>query len=353
MIRREVRGIKEKTLAVMNNLRARVGGWYRRTAPVVREKAVRAWDRLRKWLCVIGRAVADGAKWFWRLFVHGFRIFMGKKVMRAAAEFSFNVVLTLFPMLICINWLVGRLHTSYDSAIETLEKFLPKSTVDIISGYLTYISDYQSNTALFLGIFMMIMPASAALRSLQGILNEIYNRRSNESILSFLMSFLMSIVFLLVVYSCMILMVSGNWLLDFLIDRFNIGSFIRDWNWLRFLVLFLLLALMMYLLYRFLPFSVRSPRSLFVGRVYPGVIFSSVMLVVVSIIFSYFIGLSTRYSLVYGSLTSIVILMLWLFACGNVIIIGGIVNRLVDGEVRSARVRKNVLLKNNEPGEEK
>jgi len=45
--------------------------------------------------------------------------------------------------------------------------------------------------------------------------------------------------------------------------------------------------------------------------------------------------------------------MLWLFACGNVIIIGGIVNRLVDGEVRSARVRKNVLLKNNEPGEEK
>ncbi len=337
-------GIKEKALSLYNSLVERTKDFYRRSMPVVKEKSSQAWEWTRDTACRAGRAAASGAKWFLRFLVHGFRIFINKKVMRAAAEFSFNVILTLFPMLICINWLVGRLHTSFDGAIETLGQFLPESTMDIISGYLTYISDYQSNTALFLGIFMMIMPASAALRSLQGILNEIYNRRSSDSLLSFMLSFLASFVVLLVVYSCMILMVSGNWLLNFLINKFDIGSYILDWNWLRFLVLYMLLALMMYLLYRFLPFSVKSPHTLFVGIVYPGVLFSSVMLVVVSIIFSYFIGLSTRYSLVYGSLTSIVILMLWLFACSNVIIIGGILNRLIDEEIRRSRVRKNAAI---------
>ena len=341
----EVSGIKERLLLIYNDLLDSINEIRSQCSPVIKDKFGRAWDRVCAVAGDAGRAVLDGLKCFLRMLIHGFRIFINKKVMRSAAEFSFNVILTLFPMLICINWLVGRLHTSFDGAIETLGQFLPQSTVEIISGYLNYISGYQSYTALFLGLFMMIMPASAALRSLQGILNDIYNRRSSESLMSFLMSFLASFVFLLVVYSCMILMVSGNWLLKFLINKFDIGSYILDWNWLRFLVLFMLLGLMMYLLYRFLPFSVKSPHTLFVGIVYPGVLFSSVMLVVVSIIFSYFIGLSTRYSLVYGSLTSIVILMLWLFACSNVIIIGGIVNRLVDEEIRVRRTRKIAAVK--------
>jgi len=276
------------------------------------------------------------------MLVHGFRMFIGKKVMRSAAEFSFNIMLTIFPLLICINWFVGRLHTSLDSMIDVLSQFLPSSAVEIISSYIQYISGYQSYTALFLGIFMMLMPASAALRALQGILNDIYNRQNKESLLSFMLSFLASILFLVAVYVCMILMVSGNWLLRFLVNQFDLDAYILDWNWLRFLLLFLLLDVLLYLLYRFLPFSIKSPRSVFVGRVYPGVLFSSIMLVVVSIIFSYFIGLSTRYSIVYGSLTSIVILMLWLYACSNVIIIGGIFNRLCDEAAYRKRARSRM-----------
>ena len=43
-------------------------------------------------------------------------------------------------------------------------------------------------------------------------------------------------------------------------------------------------------------------------------------------IFSWFIGMSTRYSLVYGSITSVVILMIWLYLCGNILILGNVFN---------------------------
>jgi len=334
--------IKSSAAGVYGTVRDKTASFIKTAIPIVKDKSAAAWSYINEFAAKVWDYICFFFRGLWRMLVHGFRMFIGKKVMRSAAEFSFNIMLTIFPLLICINWFVGRLHTSLDSMIDVLSQFLPSSAVEIISSYIQYISGYQSYTALFLGIFMMLMPASAALRALQGILNDIYNRQNKESLLSFMLSFLASILFLVAVYVCMILMVSGNWLLRFLVNQFDLDAYILDWNWLRFLLLFLLLDVLLYLLYRFLPFSIKSPRSVFVGRVYPGVLFSSIMLVVVSIIFSYFIGLSTRYSIVYGSLTSIVILMLWLYACSNVIIIGGIFNRLCDEAAYRKRARSRM-----------
>ena len=43
-------------------------------------------------------------------------------------------------------------------------------------------------------------------------------------------------------------------------------------------------------------------------------------------LFSWFIGLSARYSLVYGSLASVIILLVWLYLCGNILILGDVFN---------------------------
>ena len=49
---------------------------------------------------------------------------------------------------------------------------------------------------------------------------------------------------------------------------------------------------------------------------------SALALVVASAIFSWFISLSSRLSLVYGSLVSLIILLLWLYLCGQILFIG-------------------------------
>jgi len=40
--------------------------------------------------------------------------------------------------------------------------------------------------------------------------------------------------------------------------------------------------------------------------------------------FSWLIGLSTRYDLVYGSLASLVILLVWLYFCCNLLLVGAL-----------------------------
>jgi membrane protein len=47
-----------------------------------------------------------------------------------------------------------------------------------------------------------------------------------------------------------------------------------------------------------------------------------------SAVFSWFIGLSSRYSLLYGSLASIIILLLWLYLCGTILLLGAVFLRV-------------------------
>ena len=53
-----------------------------------------------------------------------------------------------------------------------------------------------------------------------------------------------------------------------------------------------------------------------------GALLAAAALVAATALFSRLIGLSARYSLVYGSLASVVILLVWLYLCGNLLILG-------------------------------
>ena len=59
-----------------------------------------------------------------------------------------------------------------------------------------------------------------------------------------------------------------------------------------------------------------------------GGVLASVSLVACSMVFSWFLGVSSRYSLLYGSLASVIILMVWLYLCGNILLLGSVFNRV-------------------------
>ena len=57
-----------------------------------------------------------------------------------------------------------------------------------------------------------------------------------------------------------------------------------------------------------------------------GAVAAAILIVLVSVLFSWFISMSSRYPLIYGSLASIVIFMLWMYICGQILIMGNALN---------------------------
>ena len=70
----------------------------------------------------------------------------------------------------------------------------------------------------------------------------------------------------------------------------------------------------------------RQPRGRPRPPILTGAFLAAVALVAATALFSWFIGLSSRYSLVYGSLASVIILLVWLYLCGNILILGNVFN---------------------------
>ena len=110
------------------------------------------------------------------------------------------------------------------------------------------------------------------------------------------------------------------------------------WQWLRFVLLFALLFVIIYAVYR-----LSAPRRRPAEQRVIGAVAAALALVAASVFFSWTISMSSRYPLIYGSLASLIILMIWLFICGNILIMGNALNVVLN---RYMAVRRYIHQRN-------
>ncbi len=255
-----------------------------------------------------------------RFITEFFSLVMEMKVMRSAAELAYFLVLTIFPLLMMIIGIVGLLPISTDAISGFLQWLLPSQSEEVLEEYIQYVLGNQSQQLFGVGLVVMVTAASAAFRSLISTAGELYGRPIYPSpIQSLLVSVLFSLAILVVIYFSIIVVLTGQWFLS-LLESF-LGLYIAGWQWLRFLLLFAIILLFFSLLYR-----ATAPRGKPRAPVLPGAGLAATTLVVGSAVFSAFISMSTRYPLVYGSLASVIILLVWLYFFGNVLLFGIVFN---------------------------
>ena len=253
--------------------------------------------------------------------------FLNLKMNRSAAALSYFLIMTLFPMLICVQWILSALGEDIIAFLEDFSELIPSGVLSIIEDYLFYAGS-QSNGLLIIGIITAIYTGAAAFRTLSDTLREIFESRGGKDSIRFILSFVFSVAFLLIVYILAIIVIAGRWLINFLepffatIDFINLFDLANLWNWMRFIILNIISTGMLYVVY-----YANAWRSPYHINVLPGAVFGSVVFTVVSGFFSWFISSSVKYSAIYGSLASVIILMLWLYILSNITLIGALINK--------------------------
>ena len=249
------------------------------------------------------------------------------RVSRSAAELAYFLLLTFFPILICISAFVSKLNLEMSALLEEASYVLPQEVLAIFQDYLHYIDTHQSDAMLVAGVFMSALFASAAVRGLMNIMHEIYGRATFQGLRQLIASLIFAVLLLITIYLSITVVVTGNWffhMLSQLLRLENLVAQVSTWQWCKYLLLTALVFLFILLLYRFAT-PLDKPRP----PVIPGSLVAAVALTAASMVFSYFMENSTKYSLVYGSLTSIIILLVWLYLCGNVLIVGSLINYVI------------------------
>lgn len=253
--------------------------------------------------------------------------FFSLKLNRSAAALSYFLIMTLFPMLICVQWILSVLGEDIVIFLEEFSELIPSGVLAIIEDYLSY-SGSQSGGLLIIGIFTAVYTGAAAFRTLSDTLREIFESRGGSDTARFIFSFVYAVAFLLAVYVLAITVIAGRWLITFLepffamVDFINLLDLANLWNWFRFVILNIISAGMLYTVY-----YCNAWRSPYKMKILPGAVFGSLVFTVVSGFFSWFISSSVKYSAIYGSLASVIILMLWLYILANIILLGALINK--------------------------
>lgn len=263
-------------------------------------------------------------------------VYLGVGAPRSAAALSYFLILTLFPLLVCVNYFIGLFHLDLENLLQSLDQILPSDVLAVLTDYLGYAADSQSRPLLLASLFTILVSASAGLRTLLATMDSLHGTKKVSAFRRVLASVLLSALFLMTIYLSVVVIFTGEWFFWLLEKRLprHLAAMVPPlsglWRWMRYLLLFCFVLLLVLMVYR-----AGTPRHVMGKRV---LLLSSLLtaaaIAAASVVFSWFIGMSSRYALVYGSLASLIILLVWLYLCGNILLLGAVVGRVLEDRLK-------------------
>ena len=240
-------------------------------------------------------------------------------VAQQSAALAYYLLFTLFPMLIFVSSLLGLLQIQEADALELLSTVLPDAVVDLCATYLGYVSQTATATMFWFSlVFSIYFPMRAANCLMRSVRRAYGLKRPTSLVRHYLRVLLFTAVLILVVVASLLLMTFGQRLLLYLAGRFLfMTGIIHLWHYLRFFLLALLLFATLGMLY-----ALAQDERQEAGAILPGAVCALVGWMVVSVGFSFYVENFAHYSVIYGTLGAVIVLMIWLFLSSVTLIMG-------------------------------
>ncbi|WP_312472456.1 YihY/virulence factor BrkB family protein [Neobacillus sp.] len=249
-----------------------------------------------------------------------------------SAQLAYFLLLSLFPLLIVLFTLLPYFPIPHQDMLGMIRDFAPVEAMDLIEKNVDEIMNHRNGGLLSFGIIGTIWSASNGINAIVRAFNKAYNVKESRSFIvsrgvAILLTFGLIFVFILAI----ILPVFGKEIGLFLFSKLGYTTeFIKLWNTLSWLVSAIILFLIFTGLYWIAPNVRLRCRSAL-----PGAIFATVGWIISSIGLSFYVGNFSNYSLTYGSIGTIIVLMIWLYITAFIIIIGGEINAFYSERNRS------------------
>ena len=240
-----------------------------------------------------------------------------------AAQSAFFIVLSFFPFVMSLITMLQFLPLSYMDMTEMILSVLPETFETYARPIIMETLETTTKTVMSLSIIVTLWTSSKGILALKSGLNAIIEKKpSSNYIFTRLISSFYTFIFAIVLIVILGFMVFGNHILHSLTNRYHIfADIISYFKYLRIPVSICILLLFFLLIYKALP-DEREHLS----KCIPGSVFSSIGWIVVSYAFSIYIDNFNNFSIMYGSLTGIILTLLWLYFCMYIVFIGGEIN---------------------------
>ncbi|MEG0380558.1 MAG: YihY/virulence factor BrkB family protein [Kurthia sp.] len=244
-------------------------------------------------------------------------------VSSAGAQLAYFFLLSLFPLLIFLLTLLPFLNLPQEQVFTMLENMLPEQVFSLIESTIKDVLSNRNGGLLSVGIIATLWSASNGVNALIKNLNKSYDiTETRPFIVARAVSIFFTISLIGLIIVALVLPVFGKTIGQFMFEVIGLKEgFLIVWNYVRIIIPPFLIVTVLVLLYWIAP-NVK----IYFRHAIPGALFATIAWVLISFGFSFYISNFANYSKTYGSIGGIIILMLWLYITGIVLVVGGQVN---------------------------
>lgn len=243
-----------------------------------------------------------------------------------SAQAAFFVIISIFPFLMFLLTLIQYLPLTESTIMIMVKGVFPSNLSPVFIRIIAEVFEKGSTTIVSITAISTLWSASRGFLALVRGLNSVYGIKETRNYIKLrIVSTLYTLAFALVLIITLLILVFGNRLYIWIEGIFPILSdFALFVISLRTIIVLALLIVFFLILFLIVP----NRKSKVMDEL-PGAIIVATGWMAFSYLFSYYIDNMSNFSNTYGSLTAIVLLMLWLYFCMYILFIGGEINSVL------------------------
>ncbi|WKN28885.1 YihY/virulence factor BrkB family protein [Apilactobacillus kunkeei] len=278
--------------------------------------------------------IKDNARKWKRFFLVVKKHYKESNVSDSAVVIAFYSLLSLFPATIIVGNLLELLHVNQYEILDYLEPLLPSTVFKTVSPIVISALKGANADKLSIGLIVAIWSASRALAAFQRAVNSSYGIKNESNLMNRIVSFIWMLLLVISLAIFLLFFGFGKVIISYSaylmgLSKMNVGLFIL----LRYPLTIIGVFLLVLLMYYFVPNVNTKWRYVWMGS-----LIVTIGMIILSKGFSIYLHYFARSVDAYKALGTFVILMLWLYIIGMILILGAVINASVQ-DVKNVEIR--------------
>ncbi|PSL34328.1 membrane protein [Planomicrobium soli] len=242
-----------------------------------------------------------------------------------AAAQAYYYLLAIVPLLILLLSILPYLQIDPQRAVDFIGTILPGEMATTFQDTIVSVVTTPRGGLLTFGILGTLWSASNAMTAFIEAINQAYDVEETRSFIKLkLVAIVLTLFMLVAVIVALILPIFGGAIIDMVTQFLRLPPSTEIlFQVLRWVISIAVMSVVLAFLYKFAPNKQFPFKEVIIGAV-----IATVLWQVVSLGFSFYVSNFSSYSNTYGSLGGLIVLMLWFFLTGLILVIGGEINAL-------------------------
>ena len=256
------------------------------------------------------------------LIMRLYNIVIKPEIKILPGQLAFFIVMSIIPTIVLVGLICSILNVPFQQLINFLNDTLPSGISELL---ISFINRDGLNITFGISMVAGFVLASNGLNSIIITSNTLYGIDHSKYSSRRINAFFLTIILLLLIVFTLIVLAFGNSIVHFILNL-DILSGISNSMYKAFVLLKWPVGLFIIFFVIKLIFSIAPDKYIPSKYNNKGSIFTTVVWSIVTVIYSYYVTNFNNYNVFYGSLTNIILLMLWIYILSYVLVIGMAIN---------------------------